>query len=145
MFLGAMAGSTGGGIKIMRIIVLVKLSYKELFQIVHPHAVTTVKLGGKPVPTDVLNSVGGFFLLFTGIFVLAALVMAALGLDLVSAFAAVAASIGNIGPGLALVGPTKNYLAIPLLGKWVLIFCMLIGRLEVYTVIVLLVPAFWRK
>jgi trk system potassium uptake protein TrkH len=145
MFLGAMAGSTGGGIKIMRIIVLVKLSYKELFQIIHPHAVTTVKLGGKPVPTEVLSSVGGFFLLFMGIFVLAALIMAALGLDVVSAFASVAASIGNIGPGLALVGPTKNYLAIPLLGKWVLIFCMLIGRLEVYTVMVLLVPAFRRK
>jgi trk system potassium uptake protein TrkH len=71
--------------------------------------------------------------------------MASLGLDLVSALASVAASIGNIGPGLALVGPSNNYLAIPLVGKWILIFCMLLGRLEVYTVVVLLMPEYWRK
>ena len=71
--------------------------------------------------------------------------MAAMGLDLISAIASVAASIGNIGPGLALVGPTKNYVAVPFAGKWVLIFCMLLGRLEIYTVFVLLVPEYWRK
>jgi trk system potassium uptake protein TrkH len=145
MFLGAMAGSTGGGMKIMRIMLLAKHCYQEIFRIIHPHAVTTVKLGGRPVPADVLNSIWGFFILFLGLFVGASLIMASLGLDLVSAFASVAASIGNIGPGLGLVGPTRNYLEIPLLGKWVLIFCMLLGRLEVYTVIILLVPEYWRK
>jgi trk system potassium uptake protein TrkH len=73
------------------------------------------------------------------------MIMASLGLDMISAFSSVAASIFNIGPGLGLVGPVQNYLAVPLLGKWVLIFCMLLGRLEIYTVIVLLMPAYWRK
>jgi trk system potassium uptake protein TrkH len=145
MFLGAMAGSTGGGMKIMRIMLLVKHCYHEIFRIIHPHAITSVKLGGRPVPGDVLSSIWGFFLLFLGLFIVAALVMASLGLDMISAFASVAASIGNIGPGLGLVGPAKNYVAIPLVGKWVLIFCMILGRLEIYTVIVLLMPEYWRK
>jgi trk system potassium uptake protein TrkH len=145
MFLGAMAGSTGGGMKIMRIILLAKHGYHEIFRIIHPHAITSVKLGGRPVPGDVLSSIWGFFLLFLGLFVVASLVMASLGLDMISAFASVAACIGNIGPGLGLVGPAKNYVAIPFIGKWVLIFCMLLGRLEIYTVIVLLIPEYWRK
>lgn len=145
MFLGAMAGSTGGGMKIMRIILLAKHSYCEIFRIIHPHAITSVKLGGRPVPGEVLSSIWGFFLLFLGLFIVAALVMASLGLDMISAFASVAACIGNIGPGLGLVGPAKNYVAIPFIGKWVLIFCMLLGRLEIYTVIVLLIPEYWRK
>jgi trk system potassium uptake protein TrkH len=145
MFLGAMAGSTGGGMKIMRIILLVKHCYHEIFRIIHPHAITSVKLGGRPIPAEVLSSIWGFFLLFLGLFIVAALIMASLGLDMISAFGSVAASIGNIGPGLGLVGPTKNYVAIPFIGKWVLIFCMLLGRLEIYTVIVLLTPAYWRK
>jgi trk system potassium uptake protein TrkH len=145
MFLGAMAGSTGGGMKTMRIILLVKHGYYEIFRIIHPHAITSVKLGGRPVAPEVLSSIWGFFLLFLGLFIVAALVMASLGLDMISALASVAASMGNIGPGLGLVGPTKNYFAIPFIGKWVLIFCMLLGRLEIYTVIVLLMPAYWRK
>ena len=118
---------------------------REVFRIVHPHAVTAVKLGGKAVPSEVLSSIWGFFILYLGLFVVATLVMASLGLDMISAFASVAASIGNIGPGLAMVGPTKNYFAIPLVGKWVLVFCMLLGRLEIYTVVVLLIPEYWRK
>ncbi len=145
MFLGAMAGSTGGGIKIMRVMLLAKHCYQEIFRIIHPHAITSVKLGGRPVPADILNSVWGFFILFLGCFIVASLIMASMGLDMVSAFSSVAASIGNIGPGLGLVGPAKNYFAIPLAGKWVLIFCMILGRLEIYTVIVLLMPEYWRK
>jgi trk system potassium uptake protein TrkH len=145
MFLGAMAGSTGGGMKIMRVMLLFKHAHQEVFRIIHPHAVTAVKLGGKSVPPEVLNSIWGFFVLYLGLFILATLLMASMGLDLVSSFAAVAASIGNIGPGLGLVGPVKNYVEIPIFGKWVLLFCMLLGRLEIYTVIVFLVPAFWRK
>jgi len=145
MFLGAMAGSTGGGIKIMRIMLLIKQSYQEIFRIIHPHAVTTVKLGGRPVPSDVINSIWGFFILYIGLFIAATLIMASMGLDFISALASVAASIGNIGPGLGLVGPVKNYLEIPFAGKWVLILCMLLGRLEIYTVIVLLTPEYWRK
>ena len=145
MFLGAMAGSTGGGMKIMRATILVKHTYKEIFRIIHPHAITSVKLGRTPVPEDVLNSIWGFFLLFLLFFVAGTLIMAGLGLDLISASTSVAASIGNIGPGLGVVCPTQNYGAVPLLGKWTLIFCMLLGRLELYTVIVLLMPEYWRK
>ena len=145
MFLGAMAGSTGGGMKTMRVMLLMKHGYQQVFRIIHPHAVTAVKLGGRPVPQDVLSSVWGFFILYLGLFVVATLVMAGLGLDMISAIASVAASIGNIGPGLGIVGPTKHYLLIPEAGKWVLVFCMLLGRLEIYTVIVLLTPEFWKK
>lgn len=145
MFLGAMAGSTGGGMKTMRIILLVKHSYQEVFRIIHPHAVTSVKLGGKPVPAEILSSIWGFFILYLGLFVFATLIMAAIGLDTISAIASVAASIGNIGPGLGIVGPAHNYLAIPVMGKWVLILCMLLGRLEIYTVLVLFTPEYWRK
>jgi trk system potassium uptake protein TrkH len=145
MFLGAMAGSTGGGLKTMRIMLMAKHSYHEIFRIIHPHAITRVKLGGRPVPDEVLSGIWGFFILYLGIFVVSALLMAALGLDLISAFGSVAACIFNIGPGLGMVGPVKNYFTVPLVGKWLLIFCMLAGRLEIYTVIVLLMPAYWKK
>ncbi|MCJ7685034.1 MAG: TrkH family potassium uptake protein [Desulfobacteraceae bacterium] len=145
MFLGAMAGSTGGGMKIMRIMLLARHGYQQIFRVIHPHAVTTLKLGGRPVPEEILSSIWGFFILYLGIFVVASLIMASLGLDFISSIGSVAASIGNIGPGLGVVGPEKNYLGIPLLGKWVLIACMLLGRLEIYTVIALLAPAYWRK
>jgi trk system potassium uptake protein TrkH len=145
MFFGGMAGSTGGGIKIVRFILLFKHAYREILRIIHPHAVIPVKLGRKPVPNDVLNSVWGFFLLFVGLFVMASLGMSAMGLDLVTSFSSVAASIGNVGPGLAGVGPTCNYFSIPVAGKWILIFCMLLGRLEIYTMIVLLIPEYWRR
>jgi trk system potassium uptake protein TrkH len=145
MFLGGMAGSTGGGLKTMRVMLLAKHAYQEIFRIIHPHAVSTVKLGGKAVPAEVLSSIWGFFILYLGIFVISAMIMAALGLDVISAFASVAACIFNVGPGLGSVGPAQNYLHLPLLGKWVLMFCMLLGRLEIYTVIVLLMPEYWRK
>jgi trk system potassium uptake protein len=145
MFLGAMAGSTGGGMKIMRIMLLIRHSYHQMFQVIHPHAVTTLKLAGRPVPADILGSIWGFFILYLSLFVTASLIMAAIGLDFVSSFASVAATIGNIGPGFGLVGPVRNYLDIPLLGKWVLVLCMLLGRLEIYTVIVMFAPAYWRK
>jgi trk system potassium uptake protein TrkH len=97
------------------------------------------------VPEEVLSGIWGFFTLYLGLFVISSLLMAALGLDPISAFSSVAACIFNIGPGLGVVGPVKNYLGIPLLGKWILIFCMLLGRLEIYTVTVLLMPEFWRN
>jgi trk system potassium uptake protein TrkH len=145
MFLGAMAGSTGGGMKIMRVMLLIRHGYKELFRLIHPHAVVTVKLGGRSVPHEVMSSIWGFFILYVALFVLASLVMSGLGLDVISAFSSVAACIGNVGPGLGLVGPATNFLVVPALGKWILVFCMLLGRLEIYTVIVLLVPEYWRK
>jgi trk system potassium uptake protein TrkH len=145
MFLGASAGSTGGGMKCLRIMLLLKHSYKQLFSLIHPRAVTQVKLGGRPVSDEVLHSIWGYFMLYLGLFILCSFLLAAMGVDVVTSFAAVAASIGNIGPGLGLVGPTDNYAHIPVLGKWLLILCMLLGRLEIYTVLILFVPEFWRK
>ncbi|MFC1820752.1 TrkH family potassium uptake protein [Thermodesulfobacteriota bacterium] len=145
MFLGGMAGSTGGGIKTMRVILLIKHGYQEVFRIIHPHAVTSVKLGGRAVPSETLSSIWGFFILYLALFVLSTLIMSFLEMDLISSFASVTACIFNVGPGLGLVGPLENYMSIPVIGKWVLIFCMLLGRLEIYTVIVLLTPEYWRK
>lgn len=145
MFIGGCAGSTAGGIKCMRIMLLFKHAYRELFRLVHPRAVLPLKFGPKLVKEEVLTSIWGFFILFIVLFVLSGLALTAMGVDVLTAFAAVVACIGNIGPGLGEVGPVDNYAAIPILGKWVLSFCMLLGRLEIYTVLVLFVPEFWRK
>jgi len=145
MFIGSMAGSTGSGIKIIRLVLLLKHSYLELFRIFHPHAVTVVKIGSIPVPQTIMRSIWGFFFLYLAIYVAATLLMAFIGLDFMSAISSVAACLGNVGPGMGSVGPTDNYAAIPGVGKWILIVCMLLGRLEIYTILVLLVPSFWRK
>jgi trk system potassium uptake protein TrkH len=145
MFLGASAGSTGGGMKCLRIMLCFKFCYKELFSLVHPHAVSHIKIGGKMVPDDVMRSVLGFLALYMGLFALSSVLLAGLGVDFTTAFAAVAATIGNVGPGFGMVGPVENYAQIPVLGKWLLIWCMLLGRLEIFTVIILMVPEFWRK
>jgi trk system potassium uptake protein TrkH len=145
MFIGGSAGSTGGGMKCMRILLLLKQGRRELSRLIHPHGVIPVRLGGQVVSEGVIQSVWGFFFLFILVFVFASVAMSLLGLDIVTAFVSVAATINNIGPGLGAVGPMDNYTSIPLIGKWILIFCMLIGRLELYTIIVLLVPEFWRR
>ena len=145
MFLGGSAGSTAGGMKCMRIMLLLKHSYRELFRLIHPRAVAQVKLGRQIVHDQVLQSIWGYFILFLGLFVLAALSLAAMGVDVQTSFAAVLACIGNIGPGLGTVGPSENYAHLPAMGKWVLTLCMLLGRLEIYTVIILFVPEFWRR
>ena len=145
MFVGASAGSTGGGVKCLRVMLCFKYCYKELFTLVHPHAVTHVKMAGKSVPDDVMRSVMGFLALYVGLFALASVLLAGLGVDFTTSFGAVAATLGNIGPGFGMVGPVENFAHIPVLGKWLLIWCMLLGRLEVFTVLILLVPEFWRK
>lgn len=145
MFIGGSAGSTGGGMKCLRVMVCFKYCYKELFSLIHPHAVTHVKIAGKAIPEDVVRSVLGFLALYMILFAIAVVLLAGVGVDMLTAFGAVAGTIGNIGPGFGMVGPVENYADIPILGKWLLIWCMLLGRLEIYTVIILLVPEFWRK
>jgi trk system potassium uptake protein TrkH len=145
MFLGASAGSTGGGMKCLRIMLCFKYCYRELFSLIHPHAVARIKIGGKTVPDDVMRSVLGFLALYVGLFALSSVVLAGLGVDFTTAYSAVAATIGNIGPGFGTVGPLENFAAIPVAGKWLMVWCMLLGRLEIFTVIILVVPEFWRK
>jgi len=145
MFIGGSAGSTGGGMKCLRIMLAFKYCYKELFSMIHPHAVTHIKIGRKTVPEDVIRSVLGFLSLYMMIYAFCAVLLAWMGVDLVTSFGAVAGTLGNIGPGFGTVGPAGNFAHIPEAAKWLLIWCMLLGRLEIYTVIILLVPEFWRK
>jgi len=145
MFVGGCAGSTGGGMKVYRVHLLLKAVFVEITRLIHPRAVVPVRLGGNPVPREVVANVLGFFVLFMLVFFVGVLVMAQLGLDMATSFGAVAASLGNIGPGLGGVGPTDNYHAIPAVGKWFLTLLMLMGRLEIYTVIVLFAPGTWKR
>jgi trk system potassium uptake protein TrkH len=145
MFIGGSAGSTGGAIKCVRILLVLKHGYLELYHLVHPHAVTQVKLGHETVPQDVMKSVLGFFVLYLCIAILATIAMSVLGLDMITSFAAVATTLGNVGPGLGLYHPATTFSEAPAVGKWILSFCMLVGRLEIYTVLVLLMPEFWKK
>ncbi len=145
MFIGASAGSTGGGMKCARIIVCFKYCYRQLFKIIHPRSISHIKINGTVIPDEVLRSIMGFLALYIGLFILASILLAAMGIDMMTAFGAVAACIGNIGPGFGSVGPTENFAHIPVLGKWLLAWCMLAGRLEIYTVIILFVPEFWKK
>ena len=145
MFVGGSAGSTSGGMKCLRILLCFKYCYKELFCLIHPHAVSHIKIGGKTVPEDVMRSVLGFLALYMALFAISAVLLAGLGVDFVTALGAVAAAIGNIGPGFGMVGPVDNFSQIPYLGKWLLAWLMLLGRLEIYTLIILVVPEFYRK
>lgn len=145
MFIGGCAGSTGGGMKVARILLLFKHAQVQVFRLIHPRAIRLVKLGNRPVDKDVLQSILGFFALFIGVFVVGSLLVAASGMDLVSAGAAVVACLSNIGPGLGTVGPIDNFSHVPGFGKSVLIVCMLMGRLELFTVLVLFFPSFWHK
>jgi trk system potassium uptake protein TrkH len=145
MFIGASAGSTGGGMKCLRIMLLIKYCYRELFSLIHPKSVAHIKIDGRSIPENVIRGTMGFLALYVGIFAVCSILLAGLGVDFATSVGAVAASIGNIGPGFGLVGPTGNYAAIPVLGKWLLAWCMLLGRLEIYTVIIFLAPEFWRK
>ena len=145
MFIGGCAGSTGGGMKVARILLLFKHAQVQVFRLIHPRAIRLVKLGNHPVDKDVLQSILGFFALFIGVFVVGSLLLAASGMDLVSAGGAVVACLSNIGPGLGTVGPVDNFAHVPDFGKSVLIVCMLMGRLELFTVLVLFFPSFWHK
>jgi len=145
MFVGGCAGSTGGGMKVARMLLLFKHAQVQLYRLIHPRAVRLVKLGGVPVDREVMQSILGFFAFFMGIFVIASFLMAASGLDLTSAGAAVIATLSNIGPGLGSVGPVDNFAHVSAFGKIVLTLCMLMGRLELFTVLVLFFPSFWRK
>lgn len=145
MLWGGCAGSTGGGIKVIRILITAKAGWRELRRIVRPRLVAPLKIAGEALPERMIANVIGFFVLFCALFVLGSLLMALFTDDLVTAVSAVAATIGNIGPGLAGVGATQTYAWIAIPGKWVLVLCMLLGRLEIFTVLVLLRPGFWRR
>lgn len=142
-FIGGCAGSTGGGLKVIRFLLLVKQGLREIFRLIHPNAQIPVKIGNRPLPEKVVNAVWGFFALYVASFAVMLLLIMLTGLDQVTAFSAVAACINNLGPGLGEVG--AHYGDINAAAKWILCFAMLLGRLEIFTLLVLLTPAFWRK
>ncbi len=145
MFTGGCAGSTGGGIKAIRTLLLIKSSLIEMKRMVHPRASIPIRYDKKPVSQDVIAKVLAFFFFYIAAFLAGTMVMSFLGLDFETALGSVIACLGNIGPGIGAVGPVENYSAIPTAGKWVLSFLMLIGRLEIFTVLILLHPGFWKS
>jgi trk system potassium uptake protein TrkH len=145
MLLGACAGSTGGGIKHIRGLLLFKVAYDHLYKLIHPKAVRHVKVGGKVIPKEVLDGVHVFVLLYFFTFFIATATLTLLDVDLVTAIGAVAATLGNVGPGLGKVGPAASYAGVPALGKWMLSVSMVLGRLELFTVFVLFSPDLWRS
>lgn len=142
-FIGGCAGSTGGGMKVIRVLLLIKQGVREMMRLIHPKAVLTVKIGKKPVADTVIDAVWGFFAAYVAVFVIMMLLLMASGLDQITSFSAVAATLNNLGPGLGAVA--SNYADVNDFAKWVLSFGMLLGRLEIFTLLVLLTPAFWRK
>lgn len=147
MFVGGCAGSTAGGLKVVRVQLLGQSAGQEVRRQLKPSAVTVLRLRGRVFSEDVRRGVLGFFLLYMGVFGIATLAMTVVGLDIVSAAGAVAATLNDVGPGIGIVGAdeTENYVAVPQGGLWILAACMLIGRLEVFTVLALVTRAFWRS
>jgi trk system potassium uptake protein TrkH len=144
MFPGATAGSTGGGMKNVRVLLLLKIAVNELKRLIHPKIVLPVRLNGKVVEQDTLFTIGGFLILYLVTFSTASILLTTTGLDVVTSISAVASSMANVGPGLSTVGPMSNFAHLTDLAKWVLDACMLIGRLEIFTIFVLFSSSFWK-
>jgi trk system potassium uptake protein TrkH len=145
MFLGGSAGSTAGGIKVMRHLILIKNGFLEFKRALHPNAVLPVRYNTKLISGDIVFNILGFFILYMLSFIIGAVVFSMFQLDFESAIGLSASSLGNIGPALGKFGPVDNYSALPLLAQWWASFLMLIGRLELFTVLILLSPFFWRN
>ncbi len=145
MVVGGCSGSTSGSLKVIRLVILIKVILREIRKLIHPRAVIHIKIGGKTVEPDQIMSVTGLIALFMGFFACGAILLSSLGMDLTSAITASIAALFNIGPGMGTVGATGNYADVPELGKWWLSFCMLMGRLEIYGVVLLLFPMAWKK
>ena len=142
-FIGGCAGSTGGGLKVIRVLLLFKQGMREIARLVHPSAVVPIKIGGKPLSDRVVDAVWGFFATYVAVFTVLMLALMATGMDQPTAFSAMAASINNLGPGLGDVA--LHFGNISDVAKWILCLAMLLGRLEIFTLLVLLSPSFWRK
>ena len=145
MVIGGSAGSTAGGMKCIRALILFKQGKRELYRLIHPKAVLALKVGKKKVPPLVSSKIIGFFFLYCFICVLSGLLLTACGVDLITSFSAVVSALSNIGPGLGGVGPISNYAALPDLAMLLLGCCMVIGRLEILTVLVLFTREFWSN
>ena len=145
MYVGGCSGSTGGGIKCVRILLLLKMAYREILRVIHPRALHTVRLQGRTVPDEALRATAALAILWVAFALGAILAVTLMGLDIVTAVTGVAATLNNVGPGFGTVGPAENFAHIPMAAKWVFTVCMIVGRLEIFTVFVLFFPPFWKK
>jgi trk system potassium uptake protein TrkH len=145
MLIGASAGSTGGGMKCIRILMLFKIIKREIIRIIHPRSVQTVKTNGRVVDEELLSGVMAFFFIYVAVFVMSIIVVSLDNKDMVTTATSVISCIGNIGPGLGIVGPAGNYAGFSVVSKAVLSLCMIIGRLEIYPILLLFVPNFWKR
>ncbi len=144
MFIGAMGGSTGGGMKLIRVFLIIKHSLMETRRLLHARAIIPIRIGGRYIDESIIRNTLGFFLFYVAIFALTAASLTAMGIDITSAIGAAASAVGNIGPALGSFGPTDNYALLPDIGKWILSFAMLLGRLEIFTVLILFSRTFWK-
>jgi trk system potassium uptake protein TrkH len=144
-FTGGSAGSTGGGIKMIRWLILIRNTGREIKQIIHPKAILPLRIGDKAIDPTIQRTVLSFFILYIFIFALGAFAISLFGYDLLSSVGASIAALGNIGPGWGDFGPTHSFAPLPYLAKWVLIFLMMIGRLEIFTVLIIFSPSFWKQ
>ena len=144
MFFGGMGGSTTGGMKVIRVLLLVKYAALETRRMLHSRALLPVKIGKQLIKEDVVRNTLGFFLFFMSSFIISAILLSTMGLDIESSIGAAASAMGNIGPAFGQFGPTDNYALLPNPGKWLLSFCMLLGRLEIFTVMVLFSKTYWK-
>ena len=144
-FVGGMAGSTAGGVKVIRHVLLFKNSFKEIKQLIHPNAVVHVRVNERVVSQEIMRNVLSFFVLYILLIGAGTLAMTALDLDLLSAFGITISCVGNVGPAFGDFGPTENYASISILGKWILSLLMMAGRLEIFTVLILFSPTFWKR
>jgi len=144
MFFGAMGGSTGGGMKLIRVYLIIRSSMMEARRLLHARAIIPLRIGDRYISENVIRNTLGFFLFYISIFVLTAASLTAMNIDITSAIGASASAVGNIGPALGSFGPTDNYAMLPDIGKWILSFAMLLGRLEIFTVLILFSRTYWR-
>tara|TARA_A100001015_G_C15032404_1_gene734069 strand:- start:2684 stop:3739 length:1056 start_codon:yes stop_codon:yes gene_type:complete len=145
LFSGGSAGSTSGGIKIVRIIIIIKNGLLEFKRRLHPKAVIPVTLNGSAISNQIIYNLLAFIFLYLFIFTLGSILLTALGVEFLTSISAVASAIGNVGPGIAQVGPSYSFDHIPFLGKWILSLLMLMGRLELFTVCLIFTPYFWKR
>tara|TARA_B100000686_G_C16179216_1_gene660120 strand:- start:183 stop:623 length:441 start_codon:yes stop_codon:yes gene_type:complete len=146
MFIGGCAGSTTGGIKIFRLLLLFRGAKTQIKKLTHPHGVFVTSFNEKPVDDGTYNSIMGFFFIYILVFIIASILLSFFNLDFLTSISAAASAISNVGPGLGnVIGPNGNYSSIPNETKWILSITMLIGRLELFTVLVLLSGSFWKK
>ena len=146
MFIGGCAGSTTGGIKIFRLQLLFRGAKSQIKKLTHPHAVLLMRFNGKPVSENAYNSIMGFFFMYIFIFILSSISLSFFNMDFITCFSAAASAISNVGPGIgSIIGPEGNYSSLNNGAKWILSFTMLIGRLELFTILALISLAFWKK